>query len=87
MAFGSQFNNIAISQSTYSWWTAFLSNAENIYYPIAKEGPFSLTDTKYKGTDLRVAIPEFKYVDYETKTILPTEYFLKIDYINKSWKN
>lgn len=86
MAYAAQFNNIAISQSTYSWWTAFLSNAENIYYPIPKVGPFSLTDPKYKGTDLRVPLPEFKYVDYESRTILPNEYFMKIDYINKLWK-
>lgn len=85
MAFGSQFNNIAISQSTYSWWLSFLSNAENIYYPIPKEGPFSFNDERYKGTDLRVPTSDFKYVDYELGTILPHDYYNKIDYINKKW--
>jgi hypothetical protein len=31
--FGRQCNNIIISNGTYSWWIAFLSNAKNIFYP------------------------------------------------------
>lgn len=85
LAFGSQYNNIAISQSTYSWWLAFLSIAETIYYPISKSGPFSLNDKKYLCTDLRVPSSKFIYVDYETQTILPKTYYQQIDYINKSW--
>jgi hypothetical protein len=87
MGFGAQFNNVAISQSTYSWWLAFLSNAENIYYPIPIQGPFSFKDSRYFGTDLRVATPDFKYVDYEKRKILDEDYYLKIDYINKKWIN
>lgn len=87
MGFGAMFNNIAISQSTYSWWLAFLSNAENIYYPIPKIGPFAFDDTKYKGTDLRIESPVFKYVDYEKGIILPNDYYTKIDYTNKKWKD
>lgn len=85
MKFGASFNNIAISQSTYSWWLGFLSNAENIYYPIPKVGPFAFNDLNFKGTDLRIASPDFKYVDYEKKIILPDDYHTKIDYINKKW--
>lgn len=85
MGFGSMFNNIAISQSTYSWWLSFLSNAKNIYYPIPKVGPFSFDDIKFKGTDLRISSPDFKYVDYEKKIILPENYYSKIDYTNKKW--
>jgi len=85
MAFGSQFNNIAISQSTYSWWLAFLSNAENIYYPIAKEGPFALNDDNHRGCDLRVMSKDFKYVDYKQRRILPKNYYKLIDYKNSSW--
>lgn len=85
MAYGAQFNNIALSQSTYSWWIAFLSNAENVYHPIAKEGPWSLTDERYKMVDLRVPLLEWKYVDYENKLILPDEYYCRIDYENKKW--
>lgn len=87
MGFGAQFNNIVISQSTYSWWLGFLSNAENIYYPIPKVGPFSFDDPKYKGTDLRVPTPDFKYVDYSKGIILPDDFYKKIDYVNKKWEN
>jgi hypothetical protein len=85
MAFGAQFNNIAISQSTYSWWLAFLSNAENIYYPIPEAGPFSLTDPLFTNCDLRVPLSEFKYVDYKNRVIMPNDQFKKIDYKNTSW--
>lgn len=87
MAYGALFNNIAISQSTYSWWLAFLSNAENVYYPIPTEGPFSFHDDRYFGTDLRVAAPDFKYVDYATRTVLPEDQYTKIDYHNRTWKD
>lgn len=86
MAFASQFNNIAISQSTYSWWLAFLSDADNIYYPIPKTGPFSLNDDNYKGCDLRVASKSFKYVDYSSNRIMPDNYYTLIDYKNSTWK-
>jgi hypothetical protein len=85
MAFASKFNQIAISQSTYSWWLAFLSEADNIYYPIPKVGPFSLNDSNYKGCDLRVSRKEFKYVDYTKREILPNDYYKFIDYKNSTW--
>lgn len=85
MALGAKFNNIAISQSTYSWWIAFLSNAKNIFYPISKEGPFSLEDKRYQNVDLRVSSPSFKYVDQANRVILPDDYYTKIDYKNRSW--
>jgi hypothetical protein len=85
MAFGVQFNNIAISQSTYSWWLAFLSNAENIYYPIPEVGPFSLTDSEFTNCDLRVPLSEFKYVDYKNRVIMPDDQYKKICYKNTSW--
>lgn len=87
MAFGSKFNNIAISQSTYSWWLSFLSDAESIYYPIPKNGPFSFDDTNHKGVDLRIESPNFKYVDELNRIILSDDYYTKIDYKNKKWKD
>ncbi len=32
--FGSQFDNIILSNGTFSWWIGLLSNEKNIYYPI-----------------------------------------------------
>lgn len=85
MAFSSRFKNIAISQSTYSWWTAFLSDATKVFFPITINGPFSLSDNNYFCTDLRVSSKEFIYVDYQSKTILPNNFYQQIDYINKKW--
>ena len=33
IAYGKNFNNLILSKSTFSWWMAFLSKAENIIYP------------------------------------------------------
>jgi len=86
MAFAASFDNIAISQSTYSWWIAFLSHARNVYYPLPIKGPFSLTDEKFCNCDLRVACRGWLYVDEATRTIMPEASYRKIDYPNYSWK-
>lgn len=39
-----RFNNIFISQSTFSWWAAWLSNASKIYFPILKNGVWPKID-------------------------------------------
>ena len=33
------FNKIVMSQSTFSWWGAFLSNASEIFVPVPEPGP------------------------------------------------
>jgi hypothetical protein len=63
MSFITKFNKIAISQSTYSWWAAFLSDAEEIYFPIPNNGPFSLKkELVTKDHYVRVHEPRYKYV-------------------------
>lgn len=42
MSFINRFNRIAISESTYCWWAAYLTNAEEIYYPISKNGAWGI---------------------------------------------
>lgn len=69
------FNNIVLSQSTYSWWAAYLSAAENIYFPITKDGPWSYglnQKSKWKSYkhDLMVNEPRYKYVSYKDRDLL-----------------
>jgi hypothetical protein len=40
-SFASFFNRMIISQSTYSWWIAWLSNAKEIYLPFSSGGNWS----------------------------------------------
>ena len=69
------FNNIALSQSTYSWWAAYLSDADNIYFPITKDGPWSYginQRSKWKDFrhDLMVDEPRYKYVSYIDRDVI-----------------
>lgn len=62
-----KFNKIAISQSTYSWWAAYLSNANEVYYPLPIKGPW----THLWNLDLRVDDdPRYIYVDERSQQIL-----------------
>lgn len=55
------FNNIAICQSTFSWWAAFLSKASNVFFPKSTCGPWN---KKESGIDLKVDDEDrYKYID------------------------
>jgi hypothetical protein len=70
MSFIKKFNKIAISQSTFSWWGAYLSNAKEIYYPIPRSGPWSIkTEFSVSGLYLREHSNSFFYVDEKSKNI------------------
>lgn len=67
MMLGKLFNKIVISCSTFSWWAAILSNAQEIYFPLGEKGFWSRshrfsgdTPDGYK-MDLRVDDPRFIY--------------------------
>jgi hypothetical protein len=64
------FNKIAISQSTYSWWAAYLSDATQIYFPWTKEGIWSEKIRKQLGLDLRVDEKRYYYVDSHQRKII-----------------
>ena len=69
------FNKVVISQSTYSWWAAYLSDADEIYFPITKDGPWSYGPNqrdKWKryGHDLMVDEDRYKYVSYNNRLIV-----------------
>jgi len=65
MSLVTRFNKIAISQSTYSWWCAYLSDAAEIYFPIPKTGPWSIA-TQWSTPDLylRPHSNAYNYVHY-----------------------
>jgi hypothetical protein len=69
------FNKIILSQSTYSWWAAYLSKAAEIYFPITKDGPWSYgrdQRSKWRGYkhDLMVDEPRYNYVSYQEESIV-----------------
>lgn len=56
--FIASFDKIIMSQSTFCWWAAFLSNAREIYFPIPKKGYWS----KKSEIDLRVNEKRYNYI-------------------------
>jgi hypothetical protein len=64
------FNRIVISQSTYCWWIAYLSNAQEVYFPIPEIGPWAISSTKWANEDLRVDEDRYIYVSQKNEKIL-----------------
>lgn len=65
MSFVTKFKKVAISQSTFSWWCAYLSEASEVYYPIPKVGPWSVgTPWTVHDLYLRLHSPSYRYVHY-----------------------
>lgn len=62
------FNRIVISQSSFCWWAAFLSNAKEIYYPVVKNGHWVVPSKN--NEDLRVNEDRYIYVSQKNKKIL-----------------
>lgn len=85
MAFIKKFDRIALSESTYSWWAAYLSCAREIYYPISKSGLWGINTRWNPGKAawvrlnpmynrdgdqyLRVDDARYKYVHQESGVI------------------
>ena len=62
------FNRIAISQSSYSWWASYLSNAKEIYYPVTSNGLWSVTSRN--DEDYRVNEERYIYVSQKHSKIM-----------------
>jgi len=60
-----KFNNIIISNSTFLWWAAFLSNAEVIVFPRPENGFWSRNEPISKNIDLGVHEDRYKYLNCE----------------------
>jgi hypothetical protein len=85
LAFIKRFDRIAIAESTYSWWAAYLTEASEIYYPISKNGLWGInmrwnpTSSKWRLLNkindrdsdlyLRVNNDRYKYVHQESGII------------------
>lgn len=72
LAFIKTFNRIIISNSTFLWWGAYLSEAQHIFYPRPKTGFWSSNDIISKNIALEVDEPEYKYFDCE---VYKSEFF------------
>ena len=62
------FNKVAITQSSWSWMAAYLSEATEIYFPITRDGPWSYgpnqkSQWKDVGHDLMVDEDRYIYVN------------------------
>ena len=53
-----------MSKSTFSWWAAFLSNAEEVYIPKASRGIWCWEESREAGIDLFVD-DESRYINVE----------------------
>lgn len=62
LAFIRRFNKIIISNSTFLWWGAFLSNADQIICPIPLNGFWSKHDPISEQIDLKVPEDRFIYL-------------------------
>jgi len=58
-------SNIIMSQSTFSWWAAFLSDAENVYVPLSVKGTSKgwwYTEPGVDDMDLSLKYDNYKYI-------------------------
>lgn len=65
LVFIKKFKKIVISNSSFAWWAAFLSDADEIIYPRPSNGMWSPTDSVSKNIDLEVDEERYHYLDCE----------------------
>ena len=74
-SFASLFNRMIISQSTYSWWIAWLSNASEIYLPFTAGGSWSERWLKRRKVNL-IVDDENRY-NYVREMAYESDYFFE----------
>ncbi len=65
LVFIKKFKKIVISNSSFAWWAAFLSDADEIIYPRPSNGMWSPNDPVSKNIDLEVDEERYRYLDCE----------------------
>lgn len=60
-----KFKKIVISNSTFLWWAAFLSDANEVVFPVPKNGFWSVNEPISKNIDLVVDDSRYKYIECE----------------------
>jgi len=65
LVFIKKFNKIIISNSTFLWWAAYLSDAKEIIFPRTMNGFWSLNDHISKNIQLEVDEARYKYLQCE----------------------
>lgn len=65
LAFIKRFKKIVISNSTFLWWAAFLSDAEEIVFPQPANGYWSDTEPLSKNIALEIPDPRYIYLACE----------------------
>jgi hypothetical protein len=70
MKFVAKFDHIALSQSTYSWWCAYLSNARHVYFPLSDWSVWNKELIVGANLDLRVNEGRYIFVHYDSRTVV-----------------
>ena len=61
-SFASLFNKIVMSQSTFCWWIAWLSEAKEIYFPFTMDGYWSKPRfTRKDDSRINLIVDEYRY--------------------------
>ena len=65
LLFIKKFRNIVVSNSSFSWWAAYLSSAERIVFPIPASGLWARNDAVSGDIALEVDEPRYVYLECE----------------------
>ena len=65
LAFIKKFNKMIISNSTFLWWAAFLSDAREIVFPRPANGFWSASDPSSRNISLEIPEDRYRYLECE----------------------